>query len=614
MVAPAPARPDSTVGDSVARRAAGDSAAARAPGDTARRLTAADTLKAPFARGELPPVADIGSSLRYDRPALFASGALTLADLLERIPGVTTFRGRWVTAPMTAAYLGEIGRVRVFVDGLELDALDVRMGGSPDLSAVQLWPMEDVAIERGASELRVYLRTWRHRRTTPYTRVDVATGDEDTNIYRGFYGKRFRHGEALQIAAQQLSTQVRRSNIGGDGNALSLLARVGIARGRWSVDGFVNRTRRDRSELQPVARADVVAVPPVAALDATDSYAYLRAGYGDPERGFWAQALAGSLLFSEVAGGGNLADPTGDDEQPASVGDTTRSRAQYVAALGFTAAGLRVSATNRVRVYDGLTEYSPSGRVAFERPRVALSLFAERSTLDSRTRTEALARVLPVPFFALSGAVSRTGAGQVVGASLDEGGELATLRAPAARAARGEASVRVGGLWVGGGVLARDSTILPPPVVFDRSYAAVVEGPATGTFANVQGRLYKDLYADMIGMRWNSGDSYYRPQLQSRARLYLATEWRSRFPSGNFGALLSAMHEYRSNAFFLVDDATLRAATQSRVLSTLVEIRIVNAVVSWQFRNILGDRYQTVPGFEMPRPTNVYGVRWEFWN
>jgi hypothetical protein len=36
--------------------------------------------------------------------------------------------------------------------------------------------------------------------------------------------------------------------------------------------------------------------------------------------------------------------------------------------------------------------------------------------------------------------------------------------------------------------------------------------------------------------------------------------------------------------------------------------------VSYQFRNVLQERYAEVPGFIMPRQTQFYGVRWDFWN
>jgi hypothetical protein len=54
--------------------------------------------------------------------------------------------------------------------------------------------------------------------------------------------------------------------------------------------------------------------------------------------------------------------------------------------------------------------------------------------------------------------------------------------------------------------------------------------------------------------------------------------------------------------------------SDSRVISFKLEIRVQTAVVSYQFRNVLQERYSLVPGFAMPRQTQFYGIRWDFWN
>ena len=172
-----------------------------------------------------------------------------MVDLLDRIPGVTTFRSGWIATPQTATFNADFRRLRIFYDGIEMDVLDTRAGGVLDLSTIQLWTLEQLTIERSASELRLYMRTWRVDNTDPYTRVDVATGNEDTNLYRGFYGKRFDNGGVLQLAGQQYG--VTSSRFAGSGDALSLLGRIGIARKSWSVDAFVNRTRATRGIQRP---------------------------------------------------------------------------------------------------------------------------------------------------------------------------------------------------------------------------------------------------------------------------------------------------------------------------------------------------------------------------
>jgi hypothetical protein len=86
-----------------------------------------------------------------------------------------------------------------------------------------------------------------------------------------------------------------------------------------------------------------------------------------------------------------------------------------------------------------------------------------------------------------------------------------------------------------------------------------------------------------------------------------------RFPSGHLGILASLVHEYRSTTAFPVGGQIV-AVPGYRTISSLLEIRIIDATISWQFRNFLGERYQQVPGLIMPRQTNFYGVRWTFFN
>src|SRR5207237_8001083 len=109
--------------------------------------------------------------------------------------------------------------------------------------------------------VRSYMRSWRVDNTDPYTRVDVATGNEDTNLYRGFYGKRFDNGGVLQFAGQQFG--VTSTRFAGSGDALSLLTRVGVARKSWSIDGFVPRHRPTRDIKRPISASGR---PPVLAV------------------------------------------------------------------------------------------------------------------------------------------------------------------------------------------------------------------------------------------------------------------------------------------------------------------------------------------------------------
>src|SRR5690606_3797398 len=142
---------------------------APAPPDTvapAARAVAADsvrgdTLKSPIPAGEVPPLPSIAAAYRWRGDEIMSSGALTLLDLLDNLPEVTGFRSGWLLPPEYAGVAGSFRGIRIFLDGVEIDAIDPRQDGLQDLGNVQLWPLEEVAVERGVDELRVHLRSWR---------------------------------------------------------------------------------------------------------------------------------------------------------------------------------------------------------------------------------------------------------------------------------------------------------------------------------------------------------------------------------------------------------------------------------------------------------------------
>jgi hypothetical protein len=78
--------------------------------------------------------------------------------------------------------------------------------------------------------------------------------------------------------------------------------------------------------------------------------------------------------------------------------------------------------------------------------------------------------------------------------------------------------------------------------------------------------------------------------------------------------LASVAHEYRTEVLFPVAGGGAQTTPQYRVISTLFELRLYDAVISWQYRNVLGAIYSVVPYYTAPRAINYYGVRWDFFN
>jgi hypothetical protein len=549
-----------------------------------------DSIKPPIGRFADPLTYEIGPQYEWNRAQLFATGALTLVDLLDRIPGITTFRSGWLATPQTATFNGDFRRVRVFYDGLEIDDLDNKSGGVLDLSTIQIWTLEHLSIERSASELRLYMRSWRVDNTDPYTRVDVATGNEDTNLYRGFYGKRYDNGGVLQLAGQQYG--VRSTRLAGAGDALSLMGRVGIARKRWSVDAFANRVHATR-DIQRTA----LGRPPVLSLDATNTNAYLRAAVGAAQGGPWAQITVASLGFKGTTGPDRSASATG---QP----DTSERRAfetQYNASAGYTTGVGRLEIADRLRSLSGRRFNTISGRLDFATPIGLLSGFAEQDGFRHTTNADVGARVQPLPFFALSGSVATsrpTGSGS---------SSLATTAT-----VRGEVGLRILGPWISAGMITSDKTQGLAPLVYDTLLLPTPAGRAKAQTVSIRGPLGRGFGIDSWLTRWDQTRPY-QPQYQSRSEINFTNSFLRRFPRGDFELHAAGVYEYRGHTILPLAAGDVRMTT-AKTLSALLEIRILRAVVSYQQRNILGYQYFVVPGFEMPRVLAIYGVRWDFWN
>jgi hypothetical protein len=563
------------------------------PTDTAAADTTrakADSIQPPFARFADPVLHEIGPQYDWNRRQLFASGALTVADLLERIPQVTAYRSGWIATPQVAAFNGDFQRVRIFYDGIEIDNLDPANGGLLDLSTVQLWTLEHVSIERTASEARIYLRSWRVENTTPYTRVDVLTGNEETNLYRGYYGKRFDRGQILQLAGQQYG--VTSSRFAGSGDALSLLARVGIGRRTWSVDAFVNRTHPTRGIQRPV-----VGRPAIPALDATHTTAYVRAAVGGANSGPWAQLTAASLRFKGMEA------ITRVTEAGASVTDTVPlsiSEVQYDLSGGYTLGPARLELRDRVRALGGETYNSVSARLDLVTGFALVSGFAENDGFRRSTNVDVGLRLQPLPFVALSASLAQTVA------------KAGNTSFPSSRSARGEIGVKVFRPWLSVGGMTLDNATVPAPIVYDTLLLPASRGRSTGAVASIRGPLGRGFGIDAYLTRWDL-EQPYRPRYQSRSEINFASSFPNRFPTGNFELRVAGIYEYRGHNTFplAAGDAEVVAA---KTIAALLEIRIMRAVLSYQQRNILAYQHEIIPGFEMPRVLAIYGVRWEFWN
>lgn len=543
-----------------------------------------DTVKAPFTQAAAPTV----GTTRWGREEIFQTGATSLAELLQLIPGTGMLRSGMLLAPQLVTWWGETGRVRVFLDGVELDPLDARGGGVADLARISIWQLEDLTVEPSPSELRVHLRSWRVGLTVPESRVDVLTGDLESNLYRGYFGRRFASGLGVQFGFQQFSTESR--IVGGDGNALALFGRIGWARGGVSIDGTIDRASIVRTQT---LRADGGNGFP--SLRSAQTHTYGRLGLGNAERSrLWLQLIVASGAHAERSTFRPAQGPFAADSA-----DTTRTRMQHVLQLGANAGDFSGSAAVRHRRYAGASRLTPALRGSWQRGTQGIAAFVERSADDSLLRADLVGRVGLGSRLELSAGYGRRSS-------------FADSAGPAQGFLHAGAALRLGAWWFRGGVVERDSTTAPAPAIFGPGgAAAVLPGGQALTFG-AAGPLYRAVRVEVSGVRRDAG-GIYAPQTHLRARVGLETDWRARFPRGDFTIRAWVGVERRGASLFPGDTGVVLLAG-AQPFTSLLEIRIRSATIIWQFHNFLGEPYQTVPGFDMPRRINLYGVRWNFRN
>lgn len=536
-----------------------------------------DTVQPPLGRGHRPAPPEIGGAYVWEGDRILASGAFTLADLLHRVPEVTIFRTGWMHAEQYAAIAGDVSRIRLFLDGVELDPIDPREGPWQELSRRPIWNLERVAIERVGSEIRIDMRTWSVENTSPYTRTDVYTGTEETDLYRGYYGKRFFNGAVLQAGGEQASTENRR--FGGGGDAASLFARGGVGRRNWALDVFAERRRQTRTQQT----GDFRNLDP---YDASHTFAYARAAVGRASGGPFLELLASTQGTKE----------TSRHREGVDTVDTAVSRQQYVATAGYRRGPVTVSLTDRIRRIEGRNENSLSARGEFLTRLLEVSARGE-SGGEVRT-VDGTVRLQPLRFFSLLASGSRR--------TSDRAGDTTT-----ATSFRLEGGLSLTGIWLYGGRLTVDGSASPlNPLDAATELPPEVElggGRRTASYAGLRGRGWRGLGAHTYVIRWDD-PGYYMPEYQSRLELNYETMALSRFPSGQFTFRIAVADEFRSGVDFL----TTRVGA-SHVLWALMEIRISRATLTLQVRNPMGRQYFFAPGFELPRGLSTYGIRWHFW-
>lgn len=558
----------------------------------------------------LPPAAPVpadgwaDATWIWSREDLGRWHGLSLLELLESLPGLVVTRAGWFGRPAGLAAFGlGGGRVRVFLDGFELDPL---ASATFDLQHLAVVDLESVRVERRLAETRVELSSFRLADRRPFSQIEAGTGIFDTRLLRGLFSTPTGRRSVLVLGLDVTDTDgwlrqqpysassgiVRWTYAFSDAFGAQLEYRqAGIERTGEALD-FVG----DRRDLVLRLRARPAAS---LLLDGTAGRSWRRPGAGDT-LGIALSSLQGSLRARFEHGAVSLG--AGARLRNADRVGYAEPTAELTAEAGLRPAPwLRASGELRHRRIDEVRGTELEGGLRLG-PFAGLSLFAGAGGGD---RGVGLARdtLIAVP-----------GTGEAPPA-LERSFRFPVI-STRFRALRVGAEWTGWGLRLGGAYLVHDAdSIAPYGLAFDRPAAPVAAEAARGweAYASIP-LFYRPLRLEGSATRWPQlGGRPYLPQHEER----LALVFSERFYDGNLEPTLRLETVRRGAALVPVADRSrFGALSEPYTLAKLfLQIRVLDVRAFLIFENLLHDlQAADLPGRPLGGQRAVYGVRWHFYN
>lgn len=590
----------------------------RTPPDTLAADTAAqDSVQPPpplFVPFPSPDTTDAALGVWHlDRAEMLRASVFTLADLLARIPSVTSFRTGLVLQPEAAgAFGGAGGRMEILRDGFPLDPLDASIF---DLSRVSLIDVAEVVVERRPGLLRVHLVSAQPVDARPYSRVEATLGEPEIEGFRGiFLTPGFLIGP--------LGLAVERLNSDGEGGSEPADAFVGWA--RW---GWIRENAGIQLELWQNSINRQPEVPWPTKHVRRDIVVRARARLADS---LVAEVYAGQSSVEEES----LAEPPADGEDvvlPA----LDRSSRQLGMRAAWERGTLRINGALRHRNVKPLPrlELDLSGATELLGGRLQLEAGVIRSGWRDHPSTMSLrgAGSFRLTSFFRAFAEYETGTRglrfwpdpQVVNPEGDSGIEFedsVRVRSDLTAARLGGElnwrGVRAGAAFLDQSVDSVGAFGLP----FDSAFRALPGGEARGWEAWGRADLARfwggTLYLEGSWLSWMSGTAWdYRPAARGvvGAGIHIVP-----LESGNLEvrARLWADHRGETRYPVVAEDgvrSTLPLPARTAIHADLM-LRIIDVLIFARLEDWRGEDMTDVPGRTIGGPRLFYGVKWHFWN
>jgi len=544
----------------------------------------------------------------WDRSAIMASSANTLAELVSEVPGlIVLLGGDYGTPAAISAFGSGGGGVRILRDGFELFPVD---GGVTDLARVGLGGIERVRLERSLGELLVEMWSHEFDDGRPYSLIEAGTGELETNLFRGSYADPTALGGSLGLALERVDTQGpgRKES----GNRVGSWIRYQVHKGDdagLAVDFRRMGTQTEVTDFaSSVTRTDWAARFRVRLADNLTAEAYTGSSNHSVEDTRDTYVLeGGSRAQHGVRFGYGHQRLWSRGEYRIFGGDLPEDRLNFQ--MGFDLENLGGMAVDIARSSWPETAAGSQQVRVWTRPYLGFSFFGSWQSGAYGSR------ILPV----MDGVSEShtTPAQEAVVASADRPGPFGitdrTATRYGARFAWKDATISAAKLRV------ESDSLIPLGIELDRG-SPLLRGMINEGW-EVRGSLpaiLKGLRLEGSLQRWKT-DAPYLPKRMYKAALVFQ---RSFLESGNlelWGTLGMRGHDpmkvHVLEAGSRAEDYSLKTVPVYENWYGRIQVRVVTVRIFVTWENITVNRnLQMFPGRVLPALRSVYGIRWLLWN
>ncbi len=558
----------------------------RVPADTtAAAPVVQDTVRAipQLARHYFPPALGLSDGVwEWDQAALLLEATNSLADLLERIPGILTVRtGLQLQPEAAAAFGGTANRLEIYLDGYALDPITE---ASVDLTKIELANIERVRVERRIGLIRIHIETLMPKDTRAYTRIEAGVGEPESNLFRGVL-------LAPKLFFGPLGVGIDRIDTDGFGRV-----EPGDQFAGWLKWSYIRGQSGLQVEYRRISTDRDADIPWPAEHSRDDLIARLRLNL---RPGLVAELFGGRTTFeSDTA---DLAET--EDTVP----KLREELVQYGGRVSFSTPFVWARGSVRLRDHEAFPSMQLDGAAGIRISETA-SVAAEVTQADWRDAGSAM-------WYSVTGQARPFALLRIFGEYT--GGERgapflfrdsAFINEHSGFRAGGELNWR--GLSVGAAAVRSESD---SSVAFGLPFdsAATSFGNFSADGFELSGSLNLPFVRGLsvVGhvTNWYKGfRGWYLPQRLVRAGLQLHT---TPLPSGNLEVFGRIEAVHRGNMVTPAD-----TLAPDNTIDAYLQIRIIDVRLFGRFEDILGNNAVEVPGRTMLGPRLFYGVKWQFWN